>query len=275
MLKQLTPSELIVNKDGSVYHLGLLPSHVYPTVITVGDPDRVDEVSKYFDKIDFEIQNREFKTVGGACLGKKITVISTGIGTDNIDIVFNELAFLVNYDLKTLKPFKTQTSIDIIRLGTSGSISSENELNSIVYSKNVVSLDDLFQYYDHSFDIVRFADLNVPVIDCSSSLEEKFKQRFNPSLTITAKGFYGPQFRNAQIQPKYSLEDVYRVSYEGVSAGNIEMETAGIYGLAKLLGFQAISINAILADRRSNEFSKNPQETIQQMIKESLELICK
>lgn len=275
MLKQLTPSELIVNKDGSVYHLGLLPKHVYSTVITVGDPDRVHEVSKYFDKVDYEIQNREFKTVGGSFKDKRITVISTGIGTDNIDIVFNELAFLVNYDLKTLKPLDTQTSLDIIRLGTSGSVSPDNPLNSVVYSKNVVSLDDLFLFYHHDFDMVQFANFSVPVIRCSTDLEKKFSKRYNPSLTVTAKGFYGPQFRNAQIQPKYSLEDVCNVNYNGVSAGNIEMETAGIYGLANLLGFEAISINAILADRRSNEFSNKPQETIERMIQESLEIICR
>jgi uridine phosphorylase len=273
MLKQLTPSELIVNKDGSVYHLGLLPEQVYPTVITVGDPERVGEVSKYFDKIHFEVHNREFKTIGGSFKGTNITVISTGIGTDNVDIVFNELAFLVNFDLKTLKQKEELTSLNIIRLGTSGSISSQNALNSIVYSKNAVSLDDLFMFYKNDFDQVEFAELSVPVIGCSPFLEKKFN-KYNPSLTVTAKGFYGPQFRNAQIAPKYTLNDVYDVSYQGEKAGNIEMETAGIYGLSKLLGFEAISINAILADRRQAEFSDSPQDTVEKMIKECLDIIC-
>lgn len=272
-MKQLTSSELIVNKDGSVYHLGLRPEHLSQTIVTVGDPDRVETVTQHFDSIDFEIQNREFRTIGGSLNGKKITVISTGIGTDNVDIVLNELAFLLNFDLNTLSRSEKNTSIDIIRLGTSGSVSKNIQMDSIVYSKNAISFEDLFQFYKHSFDEIDFDSRKFPVVSCSSRLEEMFSS-YKPSLTLTAKGFYGPQFRSAQIEPKYHLNEISQIAYHGESVGNIEMETAGIYGLSTLLGFEAISINAILADRLSGKFSVNPQAIIDKMITESLAIIC-
>lgn len=272
-MKQLSNSELIVNKDGSVYHLGIRPEHLSSTVITVGDPERVASVTKHFDVVDFSIQNREFKTSGGRIGTKDITVISTGIGTDNVDIVFNELAFLLNYDLNTLKRKETLSSLDIIRLGTSGSVSTQNSMDSIVYSKAAISFEDLFQFYTHQFDTLEFDQRSFPVIPCDSDLEEKFA-KYAPSLTMTAKGFYGPQFRNAQIAPKYTLDDVLSLSYKGMTVGNIEMETAGIYGLSKLLGFKAISINALLADRLNGTFSSKPAAVVEQMIEESLAIIC-
>ena len=272
-MKQLSNSELIVNNDGSVYHLGLRPEHIYDTLITVGDQDRVASVVKHFDAIEFTIQNREFKTVGGRIGNKNITVMSTGIGTDNIDIVFNEIAFLLNFNLNTLMQKEVQKSVDIIRLGTSGSVSKLNELDTIVYSKDVISMDDLFQFYNHDFETIDFDGREYPVIGCSNALEQKFN-KYKPSLTLTAKGFYGPQFRNSQLIPKYELGQVSDIEYNGVRVGNIEMETAGIYGLSQLLGFEAISINALLANRLDGTFSKNPGDTVERMIKESLEVIC-
>jgi uridine phosphorylase len=272
-VKQLKASELIVNNDGSIYHLGLLPEQVYSTVITVGDPDRVTEVTKHFDTIDYALQNREFKTIGGSLRGKKITVLSTGIGTDNIDIVFNELAFLLNYDLKTRRLKDTMQSIDIIRLGTSGSISADHTLNTIAYSSHAISLDDLFQFYNHSFETVAFDGRDYPVISCSSKLRKLFAS-YAPCLTLTAKGFYGPQFRNGQLPPKYTLEEVCQLQYKDLSVSNIEMETAGIYGLAALLGFEAISINALLAQRLDGTFSASPQRTVERMITECLDILC-
>lgn len=272
-MKQLSKSELIVNNDGSVYHLGLKPEHLYKTVITVGDPERVATVSKYLDEVHYTIQNREFKTVGGSLRGKKITIMSTGIGTDNIDIVFNELAFLLNYDLSTLTQKNKLSSIDIIRLGTSGSISNAHAIGDIVYSKAAISFEDLFQFYHHSFPTLSFDGRDYPVIGCSNRLGSLFS-KYKPSLTLTAKGFYGPQFRNAQLQPKYSLEQVTELTYAGDSVGNIEMETAGIYGLSKLLGFEAISINALLADRLTGEFCPNAAEIVEKMIQECLAIVC-
>lgn len=272
-MKQLRPSELIVNNDGSVYHLGLRPEHLYQTVITVGDPERVESITQHFDEVHYTIQNREFKTVGGMLRGKKITVLSTGIGTDNIDIVFNELAFLLNYDLHTLTRNDQLKSIDIIRLGTSGSVSEANELGSIVYSEAAISFEDLFQFYNHSFPTVDFDSRAYPVIACSARLATLFGH-YKPSLTLTAKGFYGPQFRNAQLTPKYLLEQITALKYNGKEVGNIEMETAGIYGLSKLLGFEAISINALLANRLTGEFSDNAPAVIDKMIEECLAILC-
>ncbi len=272
-MKQLSNSELIVNSDGSVYHLGLRPEHLYKTVITVGDPERVSAVTKYFDEVHYTIQNREFKTVGGRLRGKDITVLSTGIGTDNVDIVFNELAFLLNYDLTTLKRKDETTSLDIIRLGTSGSVSEQNSMDSIVYSKAAISFEDLFQFYTHNFDTVDFDGRQYPVVQCSEGLETKFNQ-YAPSLTLTAKGFYGPQFRNSQLVPKYTLDDIISLRYGNQLVGNIEMETAGIYGLASLLGFNAISINALLADRLNGTFSKDPAAVVERMIEECLIILC-
>jgi uridine phosphorylase len=272
-VKQLSNSELIVNNDGSVYHLGLRPEHLSQTVITVGDPERVATVTKHFDAVDFTIQNREFKTSGGRIGNKDITVISTGIGTDNVDIVFNELAFLLNYDLVSLKQKDELKSLDIIRLGTSGSVSSKNMMDKIVYSKAAISFEDLFQFYNHSFETVAFDGRDYPVIPCDAFLAAKFR-RYNPSLTLTAKGFYGPQFRNTQITPKYQLEEILDLKHKNITLGNIEMETAGIYGLSHLLGFKAISINALLADRLNGTFSKNPSAVVERMIKESLEILC-
>jgi uridine phosphorylase len=272
-VKQVSNSELIVNNDGSVYHLGIRPEHLSPTVITVGDPERVAAVTQHFDVVDFTIQNREFKTSGGRIGNKDITVISTGIGTDNVDIVFNELAFLLNYDLASLQQKQEFKSVDIIRLGTSGSVSSGNTLDSIVYSKAAISFEDLFQFYNHSFDTVAFDGRDYPVIPCDAFLETKF-DIYSPSLTLTAKGFYGPQFRNAQIAPKYQLEEMLHLKYKNLAVGNMEMETAGIYGLSHLLDFKAISINAILADRLTGTFSKNPSVVVERMIKESLEIVC-
>lgn len=272
-MKTLSNSELIVNNDGSVYHLGLLPDQIYENVITVGDPDRVDTVAKHLDSTHFMVQNREFKTIGGQIGDRKITIISTGIGTDNVDIVFNELSFLLNFNLQTRKKNPVQKNIDIFRIGTSGSISKDVELDSLVYSQHVISFDDLFKFYHHEFDTVSFDNRLYEVIPCSASLEKRFKA-FQPSLTLTAKGFYGPQFRRSAIAPKYSLEDLNSITYKNQHIGNIEMETAGIYGLSNLLGFNAISLNAILADRLNGTFSKNPNAVIEKLIVKTLDIIC-
>lgn len=273
-MKQLLKSELIVNNDGSIYHLGLKPEYLCDTIITVGDPDRVEQVTSHFDKIDFKLSRREFCSVGGTLNGTRLLVISTGIGTDNIDIVFNELAFLANFDLETRSELPHRRSLKIIRLGTSGSVSEQNRLGGIVYSKYAISSDDLFWFYDHSFDSISLSDRSFPVIECSTALENKFNH-LKASLTLTAKGFYGPQFRQSQLQPKFTLKDLSNVTYKDMQIGNIEMETAGIYGMSRLLGFEAISINALLADRRSGDFHSNPQQVIDQMITDTLAVLCR
>jgi len=272
-VKQLKESELIVNKNGSIYHLGLVPEQVYPMVITVGDPNRVDMVSRYFDAIDYTVINREFKSVGGRLGDQKFMVISTGIGTDNIDIVLNELAILSQYDLVSRTAKEEIKSLKIIRLGTSGSVQENLPIDSIVYSKYAVAMESLFHYYVHSFDELTFLDRTMPVIPCSSILESYFKS-YPSSLTATSCGFYGPQFRSAQLDPKYTLSQFSKMTYKGDYVGNIEMETAGIYGLSKLLGFEAISINAILANRITGEYSNQPHQVISSMIDQALEILC-
>jgi len=272
-MTRIAESELILNARGAIYHLNLRPEEIGNTIILVGDPDRVKEVSKHFDKMEQQLQFREFITHTGTLGGKRLSVMSTGIGTDNIDIVLNEIAFLRNYNLETRTQNRNLIPLQVIRLGTSGSVSKEHKLDSLVYSKNAISFDDLFQFYVHSFDEIIFDNKNFPVIGCNQDLEKKFA-KYQPSLTLTTKGFYGPQFRNAQIEPKFSLAQIIELKYKDVAIGNIEMETAGIYGMSKLLGFDAISINAILADRLDSKFSLNPQQTIERMITECLEIIC-
>lgn len=272
-MKQLLNSELIVNNDGSIYHLGLKPEHLCDTILTVGDPDRVSLITRHFDNIDYEIRNREFVSIGGQLKGERFVVLSTGIGTDNIDIVLNELAFLANYNLRTRTLKTGLRKLRIIRLGTSGSVSQKNRLGDIVYSENAISFDDLFHFYHNDFDTVTFDNRNFPAIPCSKDLESQFS-RFKSSLTLTAKGFYGPQFRQSQLAPKYVLSQLADIQYKGQRIGNIEMETAGIYGLSSLLGFEAISINAILANRSTGDFHENPQAVIDQMITETLDILC-
>lgn len=272
-MKQFTNSDIILNKNGSIYHLGLKPDQIYPTIITVGDPERVDDVSKYFDSIDYMTSKREFKSVGGRIGNKSMMVLSTGIGTDNIDIVLNELALLVNYDLATGQPLAKPKSLNIIRLGTSGSVNPNIELNSTVYSRYAIASDSLFDFYNHSFDTISYLDKNLPVIGCSQKLEKQFYD-YQPSITLTACGFYGPQFRSSNLTAKYSLADMGEITYKGNKVGNIEMETSAIYGLSGLLGFDSISINAILANRLTGEFSLEPHKIIDKMIKNALETLC-
>lgn len=266
-------TELITNINHTIYHLGLLPEHVAKTVLTVGDPDRIDLLLPYFSKIYYQTQRREFRTVFGVINGKDVTLISTGIGTDNIDIVINELDFLVNWDLKILSKNDHHKSLKIIRLGTSGSAHSSVELESVVYSKYALSADGLFDFYDHSFDKMSVFNQVSPVIGCDKGLEGVFQNKFKSSFTLTTRGFYGPQMRSGALDKKFSLSELSGRIFKGMPIGNIEMETAGIYGLSSLLGHQAISINAILADRITGEFSSKSEEIVQKMIANSMELI--
>jgi len=282
----LKASEFIQNKDGSVYHLNLLPEHLANTVITVGDPDRVDQVTKYFEKVEVKIHKREFHTQTGYYKGKHISVISTGIGTDNIDIVFNELDALVNIDFKTREVKDKLTSLDIIRIGTSGGIQTDVPLDSFLVSEMGVGFDSLLHFYeadeilDKDFsralkEQLQLKDANgLPyVVSCSKELASKFSNNFIKGVTVTNCGFYGPQGRKLRLplsMPK--LNDLMSsFEYKGKKITNLEMETAGIYGLSKLLGHRAVSLNAIIANRATGEFSANPGKTVDNLIKLSLE----
>lgn len=275
-------SELILNPDGSVYHLNLRPEHLATTVITVGDPDRVDNVTKYFDHIEFQTKKREFHTQTGTYKGKRITVISTGIGTDNIDIVFNELDALVNIDLERREIKKELQSLEIIRIGTSGSIQKQIPVDSFLISDYAVGFDSLLHFYNSEhvqYPVISEALVihtnwsplkSKPyVVKCDTSLYDKFSSdKTAKGFTATNVGFYGPQGRilRLSLQDNDLNDKLASFNYNKMPITNLEMETAGIYGLASLLGHKALSMNAIIANRATGEFSKDPKKLVEALI---------
>jgi uridine phosphorylase len=282
-------SELILNPDGSVYHLNLKPENIADTILFVGDQDRVEKISKYFDSIEFSTQKREFKTQTGYYNGKRLTVLSTGIGPDNIDIVMNELDALVNIDLRTRRPKKKLTSLNIIRVGTSGSLQSNIPIDSFVASTHGLDLNGMLHFYqidsisnpEIEDAFISFTGWNSNkarpiVIDNSKELEERFtSDKTFKGLTATAGGFYGPQGRVLRLplqDPGLNLKmDTF--NHKGLRITNFEMETSVIYGLAKLLGHKALSLNAIIANRPNGTFSKDPKKTVNELIKYTLSKI--
>lgn len=276
-------SELILNADGSVYHLNLLPEDVAPTVVVVGDPDRVEKVSRYFDHIDTKKRKREFLTHTGTFKGKRITVIGTGIGTDNIDIVLNELDALVNIDLPSRTIKAKKTVLDIIRIGTSGSIQDDIPVDTLLVSKLAVGFDGLLHFYEHhgaamdtlTNSLMKHLGWDNHYIQPYSFagdptlLEKMSSNRIRFGITLTNSGFYGPQGRKLRLSHKLAeihgnLADFV---FQDIKITNLEMETAAIYGLAKLLGHRAVSVNAILANRPHKSFSKHPAETVDSLIR--------
>lgn len=286
---KIAASELIVNPDGSVYHLCLKPEHLAKTVITVGDTDRVSEITKHFDSVEFTVQNREFKTQTGMLNGKRITVISTGIGTDNIDIVMNELDALVNIDLEKREVKKELTSLEIIRIGTSGSINKNIPLDSFVISKMAIGFDSLLHFYNYDhvqeFQVTEkflkhtqwWLKKSIPyVIAADDSLVNRFlSDKTKMGITATNVGFYGPQGRILRLglQDPDINKKMASFDYDGLQITNMEMETAGIYCLAKMMGHRAVSLNAIVADRINGGFSENPKDTVERLITYALERI--
>ena len=275
-------SELILNSDGSIYHLHLKPSDIADTLIFVGDQERVGEVTKYFDRIDFEMQSREFKTQTGSYKGKRLSVISTGIGPDNIDIVLNELDALVNIDFNTREIKATKTSLSIVRIGTSGALQPDIDVDSFVISSYGMDINGMLQSY--KIDAIKHADIEAAfvkhtqwspqkpypvIIENSKQLEAKLKsdQTLN-GLTATCGGFYGPQGRvlRLELQDDSLNHKMDSFDYKGLRVTNFEMETSAIYGLSKLLGHKACSMNAILANRTLGTFSKTPLATIDKLI---------
>ncbi|KJD32866.1 phosphorylase [Tamlana nanhaiensis] len=282
-------SELILNPDGSVYHLNLKPEHVAKTIIFVGDPDRVEKVTCHFDSIEFTTHKREFKTQTGYYKNKRISVISTGIGSDNIDIVLNELDALFNIDLQTRQPQKTLTSLNIIRVGTSGSLQKEVPVNSVLVSEYGLDINGTLQYYitdkinnssiENEFVKQTQWHKNKSKPIAIKSSEKLFKIFSNTNtfsgITVTANGFYGPQGRvlRLPIQDPEINSKLEKFNFKDLKITNLEMETSGIYGLAALLGHQAISLNAIIANRPSGTFSENPSKVIEELILYTLNTI--
>ncbi len=280
-------SELILNPDGSVYHLNLRPENIARDIIFVGDQDRVDKISKHFDSIEFTTQKREFKTTTGTYKGKKISVMSTGIGPDNIDIVMNELDALVNIDLKTREPKENLTSLNIVRIGTSGSLQEDIPVDSFVISSHGLDLNGML----HSYQIDSISNLNIEeafvkhtnwsskkafplIISNSPILENKISSEITyTGITATAGGFYGPQGRvlRLALQDNNLNHKIDSFSFDNQRITNLEMETSAIYGLSKLLGHKACSINAIIANRANGTFSKNPGNVVAELIQYTLD----
>jgi uridine phosphorylase len=279
-------SELILNPDGSIYHLHLKPSDVAKTIIFVGDQERVWEVTKYFDSIDFEVQNREFKTQTGTYKGKRLSVISTGIGSDNIDIVLNELDALFNIDFETREIRANKTSLSIVRIGTSGALQPDIDIDSFILSAYAIDINGMLQSY--KIDAIKNPLIEAAfvkhtqwspqkpypvIVQNSSRLEALLKsEQTLTGLTATCGGFYGPQGRvlRLELQDDSLNQKMDDFEFNDLKVTNFEMETSAIYGLAKLLGHDACSMNAILANRALGTFSKNPKATIDKLIIYSL-----
>lgn len=282
----LGPSELILNADGSIYHLNLLPEDIATTIITVGDPDRVADVSNNFDHIELKKGKREFLAHTGVLNNKRITVISTGIGTDNIDIVLNELDALVNIDFEKRCIKENKTQLDIIRIGTSGAIQPDIPVDSFLMSEYAIGFDALLHFYDsdkvvHSEITDAFiAQTNwansksVPyVVRCDEHLAAQLKSNsIIQGFTATNIGFYGPQNRKLRLETsdKTLHTKLKEFQFENLKITNLEMETSGIYGLSKLLAHRAVSMNCILANRATGTFSENPDKSVKQLIKYTL-----
>lgn len=282
----IAPSELILNPDGSVYHLNLKPENIAQNIILVGDQDRVSKVAKHFDSIEFEAQKREFKTITGTFKNKKITIVSTGIGPDNIDIVINELDALVNINLNTRTIKKEHTSLNIVRIGTSGSLQSDIPIDSFVLAKFGLGLDGMLHAYDCKHILEKeMEDAFIEhtnysprksrpyIVKNSSVLEKKLtSDELFLGVTATAGGFYGPQGRilRLPIQDPNLNDKIDSFNFNGIKITNLEMETSAIYGLSKLLGHHAVSMNAIIANRINLTFSSDPHKTVEKLIEYTL-----
>jgi Uridine phosphorylase len=289
-MASLGSSELILNPDGSIYHLNLLPEDISPIIITVGDPNRVPQVSQHFDSIEVQKTKREFVTHTGYYSGKRITALSTGIGTDNIDIVFNELDALVNIDFQTRKVKDQKTQLNIIRVGTSGSIQADIPVDSFLMSTSGIGFDGLLHFYESGHvrnqpfekalnDYLCWDKHNIHpyVVDGDPELIEFFSSnRIRYGVTGTNSGFYGPQGRSLRLQTKIPdfNEKLAAFSCQNQRITNLEMETAAMYGLAKMLGHRTISLNVILANRATMEFSKKGRLSIDGLIKYTLDTIA-
>ncbi|MDQ7960970.1 nucleoside phosphorylase [Flavobacterium lindanitolerans] len=283
-------SELILNPDGSVYHLNLKPEHIANDIIFVGDQNRVEKITQFFDSIEFSTQKREFKTQTGIFKGKRITVMSTGIGPDNIDIVVNELDALVNINLETRQPKEELTSLNIIRIGTSGSLQKDIPVDSFVMSKYGLGLDNMLRSYKidwiteealgEAFLLHTNWDIRKGkpyVVRCSEKLEKLIESdRIFKGITATAGGFYGPQGRvlRLEIQDPELNNKMDNFNFNDNRITNLEMETAAIYGLSALLGHNALSLNAIIANRASGTFSEDPYKAVDELIAYTLDKLA-
>jgi uridine phosphorylase len=290
-LKMIGKSELILNNDGSIFHLHLKPGNLATDIILVGDPGRVDVIAGFFNHIEFTCQNREFKTVTGQYKNKRISVISTGIGTDNIDIVLNELDALVNIDLERREPKKEKTQLNIVRIGTSGGLQGNLPVNAFVVSEKSIGFDGLLNFYANRYhfcdtefekvfkDYVEWGiDLPSPyVVDASETLLSKFEHvEFTKGVTISAPGFYAPQGRELRLPLAYPKlnRKIETFGYKGLKITNFEMESSAIYGLSKLLGHNALTVCLIIANRVTLQANESYHDKMKTLIRHVLNSLC-
>ena len=288
-MQRIAESELILNSRGAIYHLDLLPEELADTIITVGDPFRVKEVSKYFDRIEYESHHREFVSHTGVLGKKRITVVSTGIGTDNIDIVMNELDALANIDFEHRTVRSELKSLHIVRIGTAGSLQGDIPVDTFVASTHGLGIDNLLNFYrlDHNDEekqllqsFITQTQLNAQVCQpyissAAPSLLKHFVGGFHQGITVTCPGFYGPQGRVLRLGVKNPelINNLTTFQFGHHRIANFEMETSGLYGMSRLLGHHCLSLSAIVANRIHKQFSKDGQALVEQLIKNSLEII--
>src|SRR5438874_222498 len=288
-MSRIQESELIINSRGAIYHLDLRPEELASTVIVVGDPDRVKLVSQHFDNIELRIQHREFITHTGSIDKKRISVISTGIGTDNIDIVLNEIDALANIDFNTRETKAKLTTLNILRIGTSGSLQADIPVDAHVAGTHGLGIDNLLNFYRleqneeekqllHSF--VTHTQLHGQVAypyisSASASLIKYFVKDFYHGITVTTPGFYGPQGRILRlgIRNPELINSLTNFRFGQHRISNFEMETSAIYSLGKLLGHHCLSLNVVVANRIKKEFSKDAASAVNSLIKKVLNII--
>jgi uridine phosphorylase len=288
MTKTIAPSELILNPDGSIFHLHLKPGQIAKDIILVGDPGRVEMIADFFDEIEVKAQNREFVTITGKYRGKRITVLSTGIGTDNIDIVVNELDALVNIDLETRMTKTDKTSLNLIRIGTSGALQGDIPVDAFLASRKAIGFDGLMNFYARREEISDLAFENAfktytnwnpllaspYVVDCDIDLYNKITdQEFISGITISAPGFYGPQGRELRLNivDQKINDKIELFRFNEMKITNYEMECSAIYGLSKLLGHQALTICIIIANRITHEASSDYKPVMKRLVSKILD----
>ena len=282
----LADSELVLNPDGSIYHLHLKPEDIADTIILVGDQYRVERISAKFDSIELKISNREFVTHTGRIGSKRLSVLSTGIGTDNIDIVLNELDALVNLDLKNRQPADSQKSLNLVRLGTCGALNEEVPTDGFVCSRYAIGFDGLLHFYrpDYEEDELQLAaqfkkftqwpsEVTAPYAVRAGQICEKFGEGFYNGITATAGGFYGPQGRSLRLplQMPALNQRMTAFSFEGLRMANFEMETSALLGLSGMLGHNAATVCAVVANRYRGEYSRDYKKTVDLLIDAVLE----
>ncbi|MEP7256146.1 MAG: nucleoside phosphorylase [Ferruginibacter sp.] len=288
-MQRIAESELIINDRGAIYHLDVRPEELGNTIIVVGDPDRVKKVSAHFDKVEHRLQHREFITHTGYIGNTRLSCVSTGIGPDNIDIVFNELDALANIDFETRIIKKELTKLNIIRFGTSGSLQADIPVDSFVASTHGLGLDNLLNFYSYqkTADDKAMADAfitqtkldtsitNPYAFSGSEILLKKFGEGFHKGITVTCPGFFGPQGRVLRLglASPGLVDKLTHFNFNNHRITNFEMETSAIYGLGKLMGHECMSVNAIIANRVAKEFSKDNNKAVENLIKKALEAL--